>query len=298
MRNFDFCQNWKKIFIIPVALIVLGVVLFFAMGLNVGVDFSGGSMIYAEIGSDKFDVDDIRDIVNDYTNNAIVSYSGDNNVGVDIRLGDSADVNEIQDKIIADIIEKYGITEENVEVEYVGPTIGRSLIVNASIALAIAFVLMLVYIWFRFELFSGLSALIALVHDVLITFVFVILFNVQLNTPFIAAILTIIGYSINNTIIIFDRIRSNATLMDAKTERTELVNVSVRETFSRSVNTTITTLIALVVLYIIGVESIRTFVLPIIVGVCAGFFSSVFMTGPLWCLITKNKEVKLKKVKI
>ena len=298
MRNFDFCGKWKQIFAVPVILIVLGIVLFFTVGLNIGVDFSGGSLIYAEIGSDKFEVDEIRTIVNKHTANATVSYSGNNNVGVDIRLGGSDDATEVQDKIIADICEKYGIDEGNIEVEYVGPTIGKSLLTNASIALLIAFVLMLVYIWVRFELFSGLTALIALVHDVVITFVFVMLFNVQINTPFIAAILTIVGYSINNTIIIFDRIRYNSTLLGGKVTKSEIVNTSIRETMKRSINTTVTTLIALVALYVLGVESIKTFVLPIIVGVVAGFFSSVAMTGPLWVLLTKNKEAKLKSVKI
>lgn len=298
MRNFDFCKNWKKIFILPIALIIVGVVLFFAMGLNIGVDFSGGSLIYAEIGSGKFDVDDIRSLVNQHTTNATVSYSGDNNVGVDIRLGGSDDAAEIQDKIIESLKDKYSLEDANLEVEYVGPTIGRSLLINACIALAIAFVLMLVYIWIRFELFSGLAALIALVHDVLITFVFVILFQVQINTPFIAAVLTIVGYSINNTIIIFDRVRYNATMMDAKVSKSDIVNTSIHETFRRSVNTTVTTLIALVVLYVLGVESIRTFVLPITVGIVAGFFSSVFITGPLWVLMTKNKKTKLKSVKV
>ncbi len=298
MRNFDFCGKWKQIFAVPVILIVLGIVLFFTVGLNIGVDFSGGSLIYAEIGSDKFEVDDIRELVNKHTNNATVSYSGNNNVGVDIRLGGSDDATEVQDKIIADICEKYGIDEGNIEVEYVGPTIGKSLLTNASIALLIAFVLMLVYIWARFELFSGLTALIALVHDVIITFVFVMLFNVQINTPFIAAILTIVGYSINNTIIIFDRIRYNSTLLGGKATKSEIVNTSIRETMKRSINTTVTTLIALVALYVLGVESIKTFVLPIIVGVVAGFFSSVAMTGPLWVLLTKNKDTKLKSVKI
>ena len=298
MRNFDFCGKWKQIFAVPVILIVLGIVLFFTVGLNIGVDFSGGSLIYAEIGSDKFNVDEIRTIVNKHTSNATVSYSGNNNVGVDIRLGGSDDATEVQDKIIADICEKYGIGEDKIEVEYVGPTIGKSLLTNASIALLIAFVLMLVYIWARFELFSGLTALIALVHDVIITFVFVMLFNVQINTPFIAAILTIVGYSINNTIIIFDRIRYNSTLLGGKATKSEIVNTSIRETMKRSINTTVTTLIALVALYVLGVESIKTFVLPIIVGVVAGFFSSVAMTGPLWVLLTKNKDTKLKSVKI
>ena len=157
---------------------------------------------------------------------------------------------------------------------------------------------MLAYIWFRFELASGVVALIGIVHDVLIMFVFTILFRIQINTPFIAALLTIVGYSINNTIIIFDRIRSNRQKMSGDVSLNEIVNTSIRETLNRSVNTTITTLIALVVLFVLGVESIKTFTLPIIIGVIAGFFSSVFVAGPLWVLMTKNKKDKAKAVKL
>ena len=141
-------------------------------------------------------------------------------------------------------------------------------------------------------------ALIGIVHDVLIMFVFTILFRIQINTPFIAALLTIVGYSINNTIIIFDRIRSNRQKMSGDVSLNEIVNTSIRETLNRSVNTTITTLIALVVLFVLGVESIKTFTLPIIIGVIAGFFSSVFIAGPLWVLMTKNKKDKAKAVKL
>lgn len=299
MRDFDFCGKWKQIFVLPIVLIIAGIVLFFTMGLNIGVDFSGGSLIYAEIGSGKFNVDEVREIVGEYTGSAVVSYSGDNNAGVDIRLGGADDTTEIQDKIINDLKEKYEIDNDKFDVEYVGPTIGKSLLINATLALLIAFALMLVYIWVRFELMSGVAALIGIVHDVLIMFVFTILFRVQINTPFIAALLTIVGYSINNTIIIFDRIRSNKQkLSEKKLPLSEVVNISIRETFTRSVNTTITTLIALVVLYILGVESIKTFTLPIIIGVIAGFFSSVFVTGPLWTLMTKDKKDNKKAVRI
>ncbi len=302
MRNFDFCGKWKQIFAVPVVMIIAGIVLFFVMGLNMGVDFSGGSMIYAEIGADKFNVDDVRAIAGKHSNNFTVSLSGDNNEGVDIRLGDSADATEVQDKIITELQEKYSLTSESFDVEYVGPAIGRGLIVNAALALLVAFVLMMIYIWFRFELTAGLVALIGIIHDVAIMFVFTILFQTQINTPFIAALLTIVGYSINNTIIIFDRIRSNRKMYGETVELPEIVNRSIRETFRRSVNTTVTTLIALVALYVLGVESIRTFTLPIIVGVLGGFFSSVFLSGPLWYLMYKGKkaekEVKTKAVKL
>ncbi len=298
MRDFKFCENWKKTFILPIVLFVVGIVLFFTVGLNIGVDFSGGSMIYVEIGEGKFNVEDVTNIVNKHSTGAIISYSGDNREGVDIRLGNSSNSTEVQEAIIAELQEKYEISANKFDVEYVGPTIGQGLIKNAILALIIAFVLMLAYIWIRFELTQGFTALIALLHDVLIMFVFVLIFRIQINTPFIAALLTIVGYSINNTIIVFDRIRSNRAKFLDKYSTQELVNISIKETLKRSINTTLTTLIVLVVLMFVNITSIRTFVFPIIIGVVAGFYSSVFIAGPLWVLMTKNKTVSTTAVKM
>ena len=174
-----------------------------------------------------------------------------------------------------------------VSVDHVSAIAGHDLLSNAVKALLIAFVCMLIYIAIRFDLFSGLAALFGLVHDVLIMCSFMVFFRAffQVNSSFIAAVLTIVGYSINNTIIIFDRIRETSKKPGYSMKpRMEIVEVSVSNTLSRTINTSLTTLITLVTLYIFGVDSIREFAFPLIVGMLAGTYSSVLLSGQVWAM--------------
>ena len=174
-----------------------------------------------------------------------------------------------------------------VSIDHVSAIAGRDLLGNAVKALLIAFACMLVYIAIRFDVFSGLAALFGLLHDVLVMCAFMVFFRgaFQVNSSFIAAILTIVGYSINNTIIVFDRIRETAKKPDsAKLSRREVVGHAVRHTLSRTINTSLTTLITLVALYVFGVESIREFAFPLIVGMLAGTYSSVLLSGQVWAM--------------
>ncbi|MCQ2437004.1 MAG: protein translocase subunit SecF [Clostridia bacterium] len=178
-----------------------------------------------------------------------------------------------------------------ISIDHVSAIAGRDLISNAVKALLIAFACMLIYIAIRFDLFSGLAALFGLAHDVLVMCAFMVFFRglFQINSPFIAAILTIVGYSINNTIIIFDRIRENLRRPGmTQKSRTEVVEVSVSETLARTINTTLTTLITLVCLYIFGVTSIREFAFPLIIGMLAGTYSSVMLSGQVWASWTSK----------
>ena len=172
-----------------------------------------------------------------------------------------------------------------VSIDHVSAVAGRDLLSNALKALLIAFVLMLIYIAIRFDPLSGLAALFALLHDVLIMMSFMVFFRwlFQVNSPFIAAVLTIVGYSINNTIIIFDRIRENNKRPGfTQKPKVEIVEMSVASTLSRTINTTLTTLITLVAPYVFGVTSIREFAFPLIVGMLAGTYSSVLLSGQVW----------------
>jgi len=174
-----------------------------------------------------------------------------------------------------------------VSIDHVSAIAGRDLLGNAVKALLIAFACMLVYIAIRFDVFSGLAALFGLLHDVLVMCAFMVFFRgaFQVNSSFIAAILTIVGYSINNTIIVFDRIRETAKKPDsAKLSRREVVGHAVRHTLSRTINTSLTTLITLAALYVFGVESIREFAFPLIVGMLAGTYSSVLLSGQVWAM--------------
>ena len=174
-----------------------------------------------------------------------------------------------------------------VSVDHVSAIAGRDLLGNAVKALLIAFVCMLIYIAIRFDVFSGLAALFGLIHDVLIMCSFMVFFRAffQVNSSFIAAVLTIVGYSINNTIIIFDRIRETAKKPGyTQKPRMEIVEDSVANTLSRTINTSLTTLITLVALYVFGVDSIREFAFPLIVGMLAGTYSSVLLSGQVWAM--------------
>ena len=172
--------------------------------------------------------------------------------------------------------------------EEIGASIGKELRVNSLKALAIAFVAMLIYIAVRFEFKFGVIALIALAHDLLITISVFAVFGISINSPFIAAVLTIVGYSINATIVIFDRIRENLKL-SGRTSAAEVANKSVTQTMARSINTTLTTLFTIVAVYIF-VPTVRGFSLPIIIGIISGLFSSVFIAPSLWVLVTEKKK--------
>lgn len=176
----------------------------------------------------------------------------------------------------------------------VSATVGSELLGSSLQALLIAAILMLIYISFRFELLSGLSAVLALIHDVLIMLSMYAIFRLPVNTSFIAAMLTIIGYSINATIVIFDRIRENTKYLKKETF-SNIVNKSIWQSMGRSINTSVTTLITIVMVYILGVKSVREFALPIIIGIVCGTYSSIFLSGSFWCLFRgKKADAKVK----
>ena len=182
-----------------------------------------------------------------------------------------------------------------ITIDHVSAVAGRDLLSNAVKALLIAFVCMLIYIAIRFDVFSGLAALFGLAHDVLIMCSFMVFFRwaYQVNSSFIAAILTIVGYSINNTIIIFDRIRESSKKPGlSQLPRVQIVEESVSSTLSRTINTTLTTMITLVTLYIFGVESIREFAFPLVVGMIAGTYSSVLLSGQVWAMWMDKRMAK------
>ena len=178
--------------------------------------------------------------------------------------------------------------------DLVGATVSTELLFNAILAVSLALIFMLCYIGLRFQLSSGIACIIALLHDVLIMFAVMAIFNIEINSTFIAALITILGYSINNSIILFDRVRENMRTVYAKSMSPEdIANKSIKETLIRSINTTITTLIMIAMIAIIGVNEIKIFAFPIIFGLLAGTFSSIFIAPSLWALfqrVGKNKQ--------
>ena len=284
LRIVEKTRIWLAISLL---IILAGLVVMATTGLNYGVDFAGGSRIYATLGQD-FDVEDVRAITAELDISASVSYAGENNQDVIIRTREIQRTEEIQNALM----ERYGITVDEITIDSVGPTIGRELTANAIQSVLIASLLILIYVWIRFELKSGVVAIIALIHDVLIMFAAMAFFQVQINSPYVAAMLTIIGYSINDTIIVFDRIRENYRRFNRKLTRDAIVNKSVSETIVRSLNTSLTTLFVVTALFVLGVEDVREFAFPLIVGVLSGTYSSIFIAGPIWALWNDQKDKK------
>ena len=253
-------------------------------GFNFGLDFSGGSSTSIEF-NENLSLEDIDKrvvpIFEGITNSADIQtqkVANSNEVIIKSRFLSEEEMKNLYQTLETD----FSVPEENIHTENISGAVSVEMRKDAVIAVIIATILMLIYIWFRFKdiRFAG-SAVIALLHDCLVTVGFYAVFRWTVDSTFIACMLTIVGYSINATIVIFDRIRENLGRLRGK-ELDEIVNVSVTQTFSRSINTSITTLIMVVVLYILGVSSIKAFALPLIIGIICGCYSSICITGPLW----------------
>ena len=187
------------------------------------------------------------------------------------------------------MVEHFGVESEKITAESISGAISQEMKRDAIVAVIIATICMLLYIWFRFkDIRFASSAVLALVHDVLVVLAFYAILKWSVGSTFIACMLTIVGYSINATIVIFDRIRENLKTQ-SKLELAEIVNLSITQTFTRSINTSLTTFIMVFVLFIMGVSSIREFALPLMVGIVCGTYSSVCITGSLWYIMTVNK---------
>lgn len=287
----------KQCLMISAGIMVLALLLsLFGMGINVGIDFSGGMSMQYTMG-EAVTQSDIEGVLNgiglkDYA--VSVQGTGKDSINIRIKAIDEDGVQGVQASITEALQAKYPNAAIYGDVNYVGPVAGATLLRNAFLSVLIAALCMLIYIAIRFDFNSGAAAVLGLVHDVLIMLSFMVILRsfVQMNSSFIAAMLTIVGYSINNTIIIFDRIRENARKMPSSTPRVDVVNRSIKECLGRTINTTLTTLVTIVCLYIFGVSSIREFALPIIVGIISGVYSANMINGYLWAFLEEKKRAK------
>lgn len=308
---FDIVKH-KTIFLtIALVAVLASVASLIFRGFNLDTDFAGGMAITYRVGSD-FTVSDVQEIVDKALGNdqspssvqqsgeeVIIKFGFDNSLTTDEERSDFS--MEKVSAITAALQEKYGApTEDNQDSgvilknqDIVSPSTGRDLARSALYMSLLACVAILLYVTFRFEFTSGVVAIVALVHDVVLLLGIYSITQMSVDTNFIAAILTVLGYSINNTIVIMDRIREN-TRHARKETYGEIANASIVQTMTRSVNTTITTLLTIGMVYIMGVPSIRAFSLPIIIGIVVGFYSSVFVSGPLWAM-WRDSAVKGKK---
>jgi len=267
-------------FIISAVIIITGLIFIFVKGLNFGIDFKGGTIVNIELGR-SFETDEIRLITDKYDKSADITFSGENKTQV--LISTKEDLTEQQRKqMFNEFKEAYNLDETAlISIDKVSASMGSEMTKQSLWASIAVIVCVLIYVSIRFEFLFGVAAVICLFHDVLIVISVYAIAQIQVNTPFIAAVLTILGYSINDTIVIFDRIRENRKRY-GKYDYTNLVDDSVSKTLRRSINTTATTLIAITVLYILGVSSVRDFALPLIVGFIGGTYSSIFIASPLW----------------
>lgn len=272
--------------------------------LKLGIDFTGGTILQYDI-KDKISTQDLTKvrksiealgIKNPVIQNTAANQGGTVNNLLSIRttfLGDKQDKDKANK--ISEVLTKDFGKAELVQVTSIGPTLGSELLRNTMMALILAFILIVVYISFRFQPEYGWIALIALFHDALIVMgVFAvkgILFDTTVDSLFITAILTVIGYSINDTIVVFDRIRENMRFLAKKYSSNEIINASINQTIARSINTSATTLFTLLALYFFGGSTIKEFVLAIIIGVVAGTYSSIFVAGVILAVV-KEKMAK------
>ncbi len=283
MINFN---KLKKFFApIPFIVIIAGIIGFCINGFNYGIDFSGGTIMRINAGQ-FIEEEKVYDIVNKVDSGASVVYAGANKETVVIK-STLALTNEQKNQISRAFVDEYKVDRNNIEDTTTGPSISREIRQKAVISIIIASILMLIYVTFRFEWKYGVAAVFALIVDVLVIVATYGIFNLQIDSSLIAATLTIVGYSINATIVIFDRFRENKR-MYPRMENAELIETSLNSTFRRTLLTTVTTLIAVVVLYITGGHVIEALCIPLLVGIVEGMISSTFIAPYTWGLLEKN----------
>ena len=278
MTNFNFSSKFKYANILSLILFALSVILIFFKGLNYGIDFKGGTLI--ELRSNNIEATLIRDTLKNMN-------LGDVNVKKFGKEGDfliKVEQKEDNNKLIPEI--KKNLSESlNSEVNFrrvenVGPKVSAELLQSGIIAISLSLAAMLFYIWVRFEWQFSIGSIVALFHDVIITLGIFSLLSLEINLSIIAAVLTIVGYSMNDTVVIYDRIRENLNKYH-KLDISNIANLSINETLSRTIITSVTTLLALFSIFILGGEILRGFSFAMILGVLIGTYSSIFVASPI-----------------
>ena len=295
-RQFKFIEHKKIYYMVSIGIIVLGLLVGGIRGLNYGIDFTGGTMMQFDMGK-QVTQSEVRDVLEQYELDEEIIFSGDENKEIIIRTTKALE-NADRMEIVGSFEESFGINEDDIlAIEQFGPSVGKELQRNALLAILISALGMLIYISIRFQWKFGVAALAGVIHDVLMVLAFYAIFNITVNNPFIAGVLTVVGYSINDTIVVFDRVRENLGLLK-KTPLLETLNISINQTIQRSVMTSVTTLLVMVPLFILSGPAIREFVVPLMVGVAVGCISSITLCSPLYndiCNWTGGTKYKAKK---
>lgn len=293
--RFDILKRSKLWFAISLLIIIPGIFCMFTKGFNFGIDFTGGTIIEMEF-QQEVTLPQVRDVLREYNlDNATIQLSGDaSNVEAskDVMIR-TMDLEENERKAVMaslkDEIGDYTVLRE----EKVGATIGGELITDALMATVISWILIILYVSYRFEWRFGVAAILTLIHDVLIVLSVFSFLQKQVDSSFVAAILTIIGYSINDTIVIFDRIRENQRLHFKRGgDLNELANRSIYQTLTRSLYTVFTVLFTTFALYFFGGDTTKDFSFALLIGFFSGSYSSIFVASPLWVVLKKRFPAK------
>lgn len=308
--NFDFIAKRKVFFAVPIIIAVITIITALVAGVPVDIEFKGGTMLTYSYAGD-IDTKAVQATV-EGMNLGTVGVTTGSAFGTDletVQISFSSDEGltaEVQASVTDTLVAAYpDNTLELVNSQDVNPSSGFSFFLKCFVAVIFSFVLLVIYIAFRFKNIGGWSAgvfaIVALAHDVFMVFASFVFLRLPIDANFMAVILTILGYSINSTIVMFDRVRENRKLYGNKLTIPELVNASINQTLGRSIKTTITTGIAVlsmcIVALICGVESIVSFVFPLFVGLLAGAYSSIFISGPLWAMWKTRPQADTKKSK-
>lgn len=300
MPKFDIVGRRKIWYFISLLMIIPGIFCMFIKGFNFGIDFTGGTIIELRF-TEEVTVAKVRDVLKEFSlDNSTIQLSGTDSsatIGHDVMIR-TIDLEETRRKeVMKKIGEEIG-TYNVLREEKVGAIMGKELIINAVLAMLLSWVLIVLYISYRFEFKFGLVSVLALVHDVLIVLGVFSLLQKQIDSSFVAALLTIVGYSINDTIVIFDRIRENLRLHFRRGgDIVELANRSIYQTLTRSIYTVCTVLFTTLALYYFGGETTKDFSFALLVGFSVGCYSSIFIASPLWVSLRKfSEEQRQKKV--
>ena len=295
--KFNFNKYFKVFNIFSFVLIIISVALLIFKGLNFGVDFKGGTLIELRATDKQITISQVRQsFLNMNLGDVTVKEFGKNNdFLIKFEKKENSNKNLIV-QIKEDLTKSVGPGFNFRRVENVGPKVSSELLRSGIIAIGLSLVAMLIYIWIRFEWQFSIGAILALFHDVLLTLGIFSLFSLEINLSIVAAVLTIVGYSMNDTVVIFDRVRENLKkFSDIKIF--DLTNISINETLSRTIITSVTTLLAFVSIYIFGGEILKGFSLAMILGVIFGTYSSIYIANPILILLNVSQKTILKEDK-
>ena len=285
--NYDFLRKKTIAMIFSLALIILSLGSFVTQGLNWGIDFSSGYIVQLKFNQD-LDINNIRNnFIDNGVNDSVIQYFGSNQEII-IKLQEDSNFNEDSiNNFLINALQNYSF--EIIKLEFVGSQIGSELREKGEWAMLVAILSILIYIGFRFEFLYGIGAIIALIHDVLITLGIFSIFQLQFDLSVLSALLAVIGYSLNDTIVVYDRIRENSTLIHEE-DFTKILNVSINQTLSRTIITSLTTLFVLTSLLILGGAAVQYFSLAMIIGIFIGTYSSIYIASSSLFILGVGKK--------